>query len=86
MTKDLIHEARMEKIKALKEKIMANEEILYKHCNALLTGMIGADLVEEWWNSANLSFNGDTPRKRWEDNPLSVYDYLMHHAYVGGGS
>lgn len=57
---------------------MDKKELKYK-CDRLLQSMVGINLVEKWWLSHNKAFN-QTPKKQFDENPESVYDYLMRCA------
>lgn len=46
-------------------------------CEALITAMVGKDLVDQWWNSPNKAFGGDTPEQIYSVAPSAVYAYLM---------
>lgn len=46
-------------------------------CEALITAMVGKDLVPKWWNSPNKAFAGDTPEQIYSVAPSAVYAYLM---------
>lgn len=51
--------------------------MLRKQCNALLFAMIGnKELVEKWWISPNLAFEGETPETVFAKNPRQVFNYL----------
>lgn len=50
---------------------------------ALITAMVGKDLVDAWWASPNKAFGNITPNEQWLNDPDSVYMYLMQHAYGG---
>lgn len=50
---------------------------------ALITAMVGKDLVDQWWTSPNRAFDNTTPNEQWIKDPDSVYTYLMQHAYGG---
>jgi hypothetical protein len=55
-------------------------------CNQLVQAMVGKDLVQSWWNSPNQAFGGRTPEEQWDIGSDTVVNYLMHHAFAGGGS
>lgn len=58
-----------------------------EQCNQLLLAMLGRPaLVEQWWKSQNYAFGMQTPGDIFENDSQRVFDYLMHHAYAGGGS
>jgi hypothetical protein len=52
-------------------------EILRNRCNTLVTALVGKKYVEEWWDSPNKRFDGETPRKVFDIEPNRVYNYLM---------
>jgi len=55
--------------------------------NRLVVGLVGGVNAEAWWDSPNRAFGMKTPNEMMtEETWLVVRDYLMHHAYVGGGS
>lgn len=54
--------------------------------NNLVTSMVGPAHVETWWASPNQAFDGRTPEAQWAQGSDSVVNYLMHHAFGGGGS
>lgn len=53
---------------------------------ALVIALVGKQAADKWWISPNKAFDGKTPEKYWLIDPRCVYNYLMHHACVGGGS
>ena len=57
--------------------IMISEYVAKQRSNALLTVMIGKDLVEHWWDSPNKAFDLKTPAAVWVEDYHKVYDYLM---------
>lgn len=54
-------------------------------CDRLIEAMVGKDLVGKWWSSPNKAFDGRTPAEAFKEDPRSVYEYLMWHAYGAGG-
>lgn len=54
--------------------------------NQLVAGMVGPDLMDSWWASPNQAFDGRTPEDQWQLGSDLVVNYLMHHAFSGGGS
>lgn len=54
--------------------------------NMLVIALVGKELADKWWNSPNQAFNMQTPTAMWLYDSKQVHDYLMHHAFVGGGS
>lgn len=60
----------------------------FRLLNLLVESLVGSGSnAELWWNSPNKAFNSRTPmslmnEQEWKD----VRDYLMFHAYSGGGS
>ena len=58
-----------------KEK--SKEDLLW-YCNDMLTYIFGSEEdVEPWWDSPNLAFEGETPRKIFDIEPNRVYNYLL---------
>jgi hypothetical protein len=54
--------------------------------NNLVASMVGPNQVESWWASPNRAFDDRTPEAQWATGSDAVVNYLMHHAFVGGGS
>jgi hypothetical protein len=52
----------------------------------LVAGLVGADHVAAWWASPNRAFGDRTPEAQWAEGSDRVVNYLMHHAFSGGGS
>jgi hypothetical protein len=76
---ELLNEAAAE-IEKLRETLLLYSKSNYRRkCDALLTALIGADRVEDWWNSKNLTF-GCTANEQWEKDHVSVYNYLLSHS------
>jgi hypothetical protein len=65
---------------------MTSEQNFKAICNQLVQAMVGADLVQAWWDSPNTAFGGRTPQEQWVLGSDTVVNYLMHHAFSGGGS
>ena len=65
---------------------LTSEENFRATCNTLVESMVGADHAETWWASPNQAFAGRTPEAQWLVGSDSVVNYLMHHAFAGGGS
>jgi hypothetical protein len=57
-----------------------------KIADQLVESMVGKNMVESWWASPNQAFEGRTPETQWAEGSDSVVNYLMHHAFSGGGS
>lgn len=68
--------------------MIRKKEKLKLRCEALLKALLGNDdLCEMWWKTQNRAFKHRTPQELWDANEEhEVYNYLMHNAYVGGGS
>ena len=62
------------------------EHITKQRSNALVIALVRKDMSDGWWNSPNKAFDGRTPAGMWIEDYQRVYNYLMHHAFVGGGS
>lgn len=59
---------------------MTDNEKMRARCEALITAMVGADLVAKWWSSPNKAFGGDTPEQLYSVAPSAVYAYLIKYA------
>lgn len=69
--------------------MIRKKEELKAACDKLLAAMLGYDaiLCSAWWKSENKAFDGKTPQEVFDgDGASEVFNYLMHHAFVGGGS
>ena len=60
-----------------------DKDVMRKRCEALLTALVGKDLVGDWWNSPNKAFANETPEQTYSVAPTTVYTYLMHNAEGG---
>ena len=65
---------------------MNPSEQLKSICNDLVIGLVGEENSTLWWSSPNKAFQNRTPDEQWEKGSDQVINYLMHHAYCGGGS
>ena len=65
---------------------MTTEQEFRNIANQLVAGMVGEQLVADWWAIPNLAFDGRTPEAQWQSGSDAVVNYLMHHAFAGGGS
>ena len=65
---------------------MNTEKEFRNIADQLITSMVGESHVADWWASPNKEFAGRTPEEHWELGSDSVVNYLMHHAFAGGGS
>jgi len=65
---------------------MTTEQEFRNIADQLVAGMVGEQLVTDWWASPNLAFDGRTPEAQWSQGSDQVVNYLMHHAFAGGGS
>jgi hypothetical protein len=52
----------------------------------LVVGLVGADHVAAWWASPNRAFDDRTPEAQWAQGSDQVINYLMAHAFQGGGT
>jgi hypothetical protein len=59
---------------------MDHRDRVRQRCNWLLTSLVGAKLVDQWWTSPNLHWNGQTPESIFQLYPDEVYDYLLYYA------
>jgi hypothetical protein len=65
---------------------MNTEQEFRKIADQLVESMVGKNMIESWWTSPNQAFEGRTPETQWAEGSDSVVNYLMHHAFTGGGS
>jgi hypothetical protein len=65
---------------------MTTEQEFRNIANHLVASMVGEQLVADWWASPNLAFDSRTPEAQWQSGSDAVVNYLMHHAFSGGGS
>jgi hypothetical protein len=65
---------------------MTTEQEFRNIANQLVASMVGEQLVADWWAIPNLAFDGRTPEAQWQSGSDAVVNYLMHHAFAGGGS
>jgi hypothetical protein len=65
---------------------MTTEQEFRNIANNLVASMVGPNLVESWWASPNRAFDDRTPEAQWQSGSDAVVNYLMHHAFSGGGS
>ncbi len=65
---------------------MNTEQEFQSIANQLVASMVGPNMVEAWWTSPNQAFDGLTPEAQWSKGSDAVVNYLMHHAFAGGGS
>jgi hypothetical protein len=65
---------------------MTPEQEFRNIANNLVASMVGPNLAESWWASPNQAFDNRTPEAQWQSGSDAVVNYLMHHAFSGGGS
>jgi hypothetical protein len=65
---------------------MTTEQEFRAIANNLVTSLVGPNQVAAWWTSPNQSFGDRTPEAQWAQGSDAVINYLMHHAFAGGGS
>lgn len=65
---------------------MNTEQEFKTIANNLVASMVGPNMVAAWWSSPNQAFDGRTPEDQWAVGSDRVVNYLMHHAFAGGGS
>lgn len=59
----------------------------FKDLNRLVVALVGEEHSDLWWNSPNKAFNDSPPLSYMNEAEWTkVRDYLMFHAYCGGGS
>ena len=69
--------------------MIRKKEELKNECDRLLGALLGHnhDLCTMWWTTQNQAFGYRTPQELFDgDGASEVFNYLMHHAYAGGGS
>ena len=54
--------------------------VLRARSQALVIALVGKDMAQQWWTSANKAFEMQTPLEQFERSPERVYGYLMQHA------
>lgn len=52
----------------------------------LVSSLVGTDHVALWWASPNRAFDDRTPEQQWALGSDQVVNYLMAHAFGGGGT
>jgi len=52
-------------------------KLLRKRSETLVVALVGSELAPNWWTSANLSFEGQTPQEQFDRNAERVYSYLL---------
>jgi hypothetical protein len=65
---------------------MNTEQEFRNVANQLVASLVGEQLVADWWDSANKAFDGRTPEAQWQLGSDRVVNYLMAHAFQGGGT
>jgi hypothetical protein len=65
---------------------MTTEQEFRAIADQLIESMVGPDHVAAWWASPNQAFDNRTPEEQWQLGSDQVVNYLIHHAFVGGGS
>jgi hypothetical protein len=65
---------------------MTSEQEFRNIANNLVASMVGPNMVDSWWASPNRAFDDCTPEAQWAQGSDRVVNYLMHHAFSGGGS
>jgi hypothetical protein len=65
---------------------MTTEQEFRAIANNLVTSLVGPNQVAAWWASPNQAFGDCTPEAQWAQGSDAVINYLMHHAFAGGGS
>jgi hypothetical protein len=65
---------------------MTTEQEFRAIADQLVTSMVGPNQVATWWASPNTAFGDRTPEAQWQSGSDAVVNYLMHHAFSGGGS
>jgi hypothetical protein len=65
---------------------MNTEQEFRNIADNLVASLVGPNQVEVWWASPNRAFDDRTPEAQWAQGSDRVVNYLMHHAFSGGGS
>jgi hypothetical protein len=65
---------------------MTTEQEFRAIANQLVASLVGKNMVDVWWASPNQAFGDCTPEAQWAQGSDAVINYLMHHAFAGGGS
>ena len=65
---------------------MNTEQEFRNIANNLVASLVGPNMVEAWWTTSNRAFDDRTPEAQWTQGSDAVVNYLMHHAFSGGGS
>jgi hypothetical protein len=69
--------------------MIRKKEELKNQCDRLLGTLLGHDatMCDMWWKTQNKAFNYKSPQELFDgDGASDVFNYLMHHAFAGGGS
>lgn len=62
------------------------ERMVKQRSISLVISLVGENLADKWWDSPNKAFDMRTPADMWIEDFRRVHNYLMHNAFVGGGS
>jgi hypothetical protein len=65
---------------------MNTEQEFRRIADTMVARIVGDEWVATWWNSPNRAFGNRTPEEQWSAGSDAVINYLMHHAFSGGGS
>jgi hypothetical protein len=65
---------------------MTTEQEFRTIADQLVASMVGPAMTADWWASPNRAFDDLTPEAQWAKGSDRVVNYLMHHAFAGGGS
>ena len=65
---------------------MTTEQEFRNIADQLVASLVGPNMVAAWWASPNQAFGARTPEAQWAEGSDQVVNYLMHHAFAGGGS
>ena len=57
------------------------EHVTYNLDDKLMSLLGSKELLEQWWNSSNSYFHGDTPEQIWRSNPQKVIQYVDQFCY-----
>ena len=64
-------------------------DALKEELDKIVSGLVGPELVEKWWNSPNKYFGDKTPLEVYKSGiggEMDVKSYLYFHGFLSGGS
>jgi hypothetical protein len=60
-----------------------SEERMKYHSHNIVISLVGESLADKWWLSPNAAFEGKTPITQWDDDPNTVFQYLLNQLDPG---